>query len=271
MNMSAPVVINLANVTTLRAGRATLDDINFIVHEGESWVIMGPNGAGKSTLLSICATISKPSHGTATILGHRVGTIDVAVLRRHIGFVTSHHQLEWPMTARDIVLTSFTNTVETPMRWRASAEQKATADAQLARFGLDHVADTMWSRLSQGELGRTFLARAALGQPRLLLLDEPAAGLDLAAREQLLEIIASLGEQVGTTGHSLTSVIVTHHLEEVPVSATHAALMQRGRIVHTGRIDDVLTSTNISTVFDTPVRVQRLEDGRWSARRSSSP
>lgn len=260
-------VISLDHVTTLRGGRPTLDDVNFEVDEGESWVVMGPNGAGKSTLLSICATVSKPSHGTATILGHRVGTIEVSSLRQHIGYVTSHHQLEWPMTARDVVLTSFTNSVETPMRWRPTPEQTAVADAQLARFGLSHVADTNWSRLSQGELGRTFLARAALSNPQLLLLDEPAAGLDLSAREQLLEIIASLGDAARAQGHPLTSVIVTHHLEEVPVSSTHAALLKNGRIVHTGLIDDVLTSANISEVFETQVNVARYDDGRWSARR----
>ena len=261
-------VIFLDHVTTLRGGRPTLDDVTFEVMEGESWVVMGPNGAGKSTLLSICATISKPSHGTANILGHRVGTIDVAELRRHIGYVTSHHQLEWPMTARDVVLTSFTNSVETPMRWYPTPEQTAAADAQLAHFGLAHVADTNWSRLSQGELGRTSLARAALSNPKLLLLDEPAAGLDLAAREQLLEIIASLGDAALAQGHPLTSVIVTHHLEELPVSATHAALLKNGRIVYRGPIGEVITSTNISEIFETPVKVERHEDGRWSARRA---
>lgn len=266
--MSTPdLLIDLEHVTTLRAGRATLDDVSFQVSEGESWVVMGPNGAGKSTLLSICATISKPSRGSATILGHRVGTIDVAELRQHIGYVTSHHQLEWPMPARDVVLTSFTNSVETPMRWRPTAEQTAAADAALAAFGLSHVADTNWSRLSQGELGRTFLARAALSNPRLLLLDEPAAELDLAAREQLLEIIASLGDAAREQGHPLTSVIVTHHLEEVPTSATHAALLKNGRIVYRGNIDQVITSAHISEVFETPVKVERHDDGRWSARR----
>lgn len=264
---ASPLLIDLKNVTTLRGGRPTLDDVSLQVAEGESWVIMGPNGAGKSTLLSICATISKPSHGTATILGHRVGTIDLAELRQHIGYVTSHHQLEWPMTARDVVLTSFTNSVETPMRWRPTPEQTAAADAQLSLFGLAHVADTNWSRLSQGELGRTFLARAALSNPRLLLLDEPAAGLDLAAREQLLEIIAALGEKAHQTGHPLTTVIVTHHLEELPASATHAALLQNGRIVYRGPVAEVITSQNISEVFNTPVKVERHDDGRWSARR----
>ena len=262
-----PALIDLDHVTTLRGGRPTLDDITFRVNEGESWVVMGPNGAGKSTLLSICATVTKPSHGSANILGHRVGTIDVSVLRQHIGYVTSHHQLEWPMTARDVVLTSFTNSVETPMRWCATDDQITQADAQLANFGLAHVADTNWSRLSQGELGRTFLARAALSHPRLLLLDEPAAGLDLASREQLLDIIANLGEQSQAAGYPLTSVIVTHHLEEIPVSATHAALLKQGRIVHTGLIDNVITSATISSTFETPVKVDRHEDGRWSARR----
>lgn len=261
------LLIDLDHITTLRAGRATLDNLSFQVAEGESWVVMGPNGAGKSTLLSICATISKPSRGPATILGHRVGTIDVAELRQHIGYVTSHHQLEWPMTARDVVLTSFTNSVETPMRWRPTTEQTSAADAALATFGLSHVADTNWSRLSQGELGRTFLARAALSNPKLLLLDEPAAGLDLAAREQLLEIIATLGDVARAQGHPLTTVIVTHHLEEVPTSATHAALLKNGRIVYRGPIDQVITSAHISEVFETPVKVERHDDGRWSARR----
>lgn len=254
-------VIALEQVSVIRAGRPTLNAVDFTVMPGEQWAIIGPNGAGKSTLLSICATTTPPSRGRSVIFGHEYGTIEVAALREGMGYVTAHHQLDWPMSALDIVLTAFTNTLETPMHRTATPAEQDAALAQLHRFGLAHAAETDWRALSQGELMRTLLARAALKRPHLLLLDEPTAGLDIAAREQLLDLIAELRVQ----DSELTSIMVTHHLEELPSSTTHAAVMSTGRILAQGRAAEVITSENVSQAFDFPILVEHAH-GRWSAR-----
>jgi iron complex transport system ATP-binding protein len=254
-------MIKLDAVTVIRQGRPTLDGVSFAVHPGEQWALIGPNGAGKSTLLSICAAVTMPTHGDADIFGQRLGTVDKSELRRRIGYVTNHHQLEWPLTALAIVLTAFTNTLETPMRWEPTEEQSARAREQLQRFGLGEQAQTPWMKLSQGELARMLLARALLIPPALLLLDEPAAGLDLGAREQVLDLLASLT----TENPQLATVLITHHLEELPTSTTHAALMQRGRILASGPAAAVLTTENISAAFARPIAVD-FAHGRWSTR-----
>lgn len=254
-------VISLEQVSVIRAGRPTLDAVDFTVMSGEQWAVIGPNGAGKSTLLSICATTTPPSRGRSVIFGHEYGTIEVTALRERMGYVTAHHQLDWPMSALDIVLTAFTNTLETPMHRSATQAEKDAALAQLQRCGLSHTADTDWRALSQGELVRALLARAALKQPQLLLLDEPTAGLDISAREQLLDLIADLRVQ----NAALTSIMVTHHLEELPSSTTHAAIMSAGGILAQGRAAEVITSENVSQAFDFPILVDHAH-GRWSAR-----
>lgn len=253
--------IQVENLTIIRQGKATLDDVSFSAEPGQQWAIVGPNGAGKSTLMSVIATATPPVRGTVKVLGHQVGTIELSVIREQLGYVTTHHQLDWPMNARDIVLTAFTNTLETPMRWQATPEQLFEANRQLEEFGLSEVAETHWRGLSQGELGKTLLARATLLSPTLLLLDEPAAGLDLAAREHILDVIEGLGSK----NNKLTTVLITHHLEELPTTTTHAAVMKQGKIVHRGVAAEVLTSEILSEVFDTPIRVDYIE-GRWSSR-----
>ncbi len=254
-------MIKLDNVSIIRQGRPTLDSVNFTVKEGEQWALVGPNGAGKSTLLSICATATMPTRGDAYVFGQRLGTVDKTELRRKIGYVTNHHQLEWPLSALDIVLTGFTNSLETPMRWEPTAVELAQARSQLDRFGLRAMADTKWMKLSQGELARLLLARALLIPPALLLLDEPAAGLDLGAREQVLDLLAELTAE----NPLLATVMITHHLEELPTSTTHAALMLHGRVISAGPAADVLTTANISDTFTRPIAVDYAH-GRWSTR-----
>lgn len=257
--MTSPLV-ELRDVTVLRNSRAIVDQINFSVHEGEHWIILGPNGAGKSTAMSIVAGNTLPSRGHAVILGHLRGTIEIDRLKNEMSYVSSHHGLEWPMTAHDIMLTAFTNTLELPMRWEPTPEQVHQAHHQLRLAGLDHVATTTWRALSQGELARVFIARATLKNPRLLLLDEPAAGLDVAAREQLLRTIDVLVRQ----NPALTSIMVTHHLEEIPATATHALVMTHGRVAHAGPLSQILTSETLSAAFGMELSVEQ-HAGRWRA------
>lgn len=263
------MIVELTNVSIVRKGRPTVEDINFSVNTGEQWALIGPNGAGKSTILSLCATVTPPTKGEVSIFGKKVGSTELTEIKKDIGYVSVHHLLEWPMTAKDIVMTAFTNSVETPMRWFPTPEQEDIAAQQLARFGLTSVSETLWRGLSQGELGRAFMARAALMEPKLLLLDEPAAGLDLAAREQLLQIIADLNQTCfDKYAQPITSIMVAHHLEELPDTTTHAALVSSGQIIDQGPIDHVLTSESLSLLFGIPLHVEKLE-GRWLSRSAS--
>jgi iron complex transport system ATP-binding protein len=222
--------------------------------------VLGPNGAGKTTLLRILATCEHPTRGRVDILGRRLGRVNVFELRPLIGYVTQQHPLERGRTVREVVLTGVPGTVEIPIGWRPAAEQVRAADALIKTLGLDRLAGSRWPQLSHGERGRTLIARALMAEPRLLLLDEPAAGLDIAGREQLL---ASLDE-LRARQPELATVLVTHHLEELPASTSHALLLRDGRVLAAGLADDVLTTELVSTCFDYPIAIAR-HAGRWAS------
>ncbi|MFF0543757.1 ABC transporter ATP-binding protein [Nocardia thailandica] len=259
--MSAEPVIELDEVTFRREGKKILHGISLTVRAGEHWALLGPNGAGKSTLLGFCGAVTFPTTGTVHVLGRRFGRVELAALRRAIGHVNPRHPLRYPLTVREVVLTGLTGTIDTPMRWTPSADDLARANAVIDTLGLTPRADDVWPTLSQGERGRTLIARALICEPRILLLDEPATGLDLAAREQLLSTVDGLDR----THPDVASILVTHHLEELPRTTTHALLIADGRTVASGPVEDVVTSRHISAAFDHPVEVRRT-DGRWTAR-----
>ncbi|QZT64705.1 ABC transporter ATP-binding protein [Mycolicibacterium austroafricanum] len=254
-------VLELADVTFRRNGKQIIDGISLTVNEGEHWALLGPNGAGKSTLLGFCAAVTFPTSGTVRILGEQMGRVDLAKLRHHIGHVNPRHQLQYSLTVRDVVMTGITATIDTPMRWTASSEESARADTMIAAVGLAHKADDVWPTLSQGERGRTLIARALIAEPRLLLLDEPSTGLDVAAREQLLETIDSLDQ----THPEVASILVTHHLEELPITTTHALLIAEGRTVASGPSRETISTETVSEAFAHPV-VVGFDEGRWTAR-----
>lgn len=254
-------VISLEDVTFRRNGVQILDGVTFRVEEGERWAMLGENGAGKSTILSLCGANAHPTSGTVDILGNRIGRVDLRDMRARIGHVNPRHPVRGILTVFDVVLTGITGTVELPMRWRASVDELALAERLLVEIGLEHRRDAVWPTLSQGERGRALIARALAGKPELLLLDEPTTGLDLKAREQLLGTL----DQLAT--FNMTSLLVTHHLEELPSSTTHAVLVRDGVITQQGPVDEVLTSEHISDAFSFPIRVTK-DDGRWGARRS---
>jgi iron complex transport system ATP-binding protein len=254
-------VLELAEVTFRRNGKQIIDGISLTVNEGEHWALLGPNGAGKSTLLGFCAANMFPTSGTVRILGQQMGRVDLSVLRHSIGHVNPRHQLQYSLTVREVVMTGITATIDTPMRWTASTEEDERADAMIAAVGLSHKAGDVWPTLSQGERGRTLIARALISEPRLLLLDEPSTGLDVAAREQLLETIDSLDQ----THPEVASILVTHHLEELPITTTHALLISEGRTVASGPARETITTETVSEAFAHPVVVGYVE-GRWTAR-----
>ena len=257
----AKTVLDIADVTFRRGQTQILHGIDLLVSAGEHWVLIGPNGAGKSTLLSFASAQVFPTSGTVDILGSRMGRVELAALRRLIGHVNPRHPLRSHLTVREVVLTGLTGTVERPMRWEPAPEDVVKADAQIAEVGLTSRADAGWKVLSQGERGRALVARSLIAEPQLLLFDEPTTGLDVAAREQLLETIDALSLRA----RELSTLLVTHHLEEIPETTTHAALISDGRLTAAGPIAEVLTSEQVSAAFDHPIEVG-FADRRWSAR-----
>ncbi|MFC7328752.1 ABC transporter ATP-binding protein [Marinactinospora rubrisoli] len=253
-------------VDLVRGGNVLLDGVDLVVRPGEHWALLGPNGAGKSTLLGLLGAQTHPTRGEVHVLGHRLGRVDVRELRRHIGHVNPRHPLSSALTGRQVVLTGVTGSVQPPPRWRPSAEEERRARRLMASLGVDRLRDADWTTMSQGERGRLLIARALMPAPRLLLLDEPATGLDVAAREQLLASV----DQLRRDHPRLASVLVTHHLEDLPASTTHALLLRRGRVVASGPADSVLTTDAVSACFDHPIGIERRA-GRWTARTAPMP
>ncbi|WP_280403543.1 ABC transporter ATP-binding protein [Nocardia brasiliensis] len=258
--MTDAPVLELTDVTFRREGKKIINGISMTVHAGEHWALLGPNGAGKSTLLGFCGAVTFPTTGTVRVLGQQLGRVELQRLRHSIGHVNPRHPLQYPLTIRDVVLTGLTATIDTPMRWTPTPEQLTRAEAMIHTVGLTGKADEIWPTLSQGERGRTLIARALIAEPRLLLFDEPSTGLDLAAREQLLETLDTLGD----THPDVASILVTHHLEELPSSTTHAMLIADGHTVAAGPATQTLTTETVTAAFAHPVEVRY--DGRWTAR-----
>ncbi|MFZ2239104.1 MAG: ATP-binding cassette domain-containing protein [Gordonia amarae] len=258
--MTQEPVLDAAGLDVVRSGRLLLNDVSMRVLPGEHWALLGPNGAGKSTLMTMLGARGFPTRGTVDVLGHRLGRVDMRSLRTHIGHVDPRWRIDIPLSAHEVVLTGLTNTPELDNRHDYTDAEHAHADALLAMLGMTERRDSLWPFMSQGERGRTLIARALMPQPPLLLLDEPATGLDLAAREKLLAGIDQLRREVPT----LATVLVTHHLEDLPASTSHALLLRDGKTVAAGTVDEALTSETISTCFDHPVDVRRTS-GRWSA------
>jgi iron complex transport system ATP-binding protein len=254
-------VLALAEVTFRRGERTILDSVSFTVRAGEHWALIGPNGAGKSTILGFCGAVTHPTSGTVDILGRRLGRVELQALRKSIGHVNPRHPLSSPLTVREVVLTGLTGSIERPMRWQPTADQIDHAEDLIHQIGLGGKSADRWPTLSQGERGRALIARALIIEPELLLLDEPTTGLDVAAREQLLVTIDALEH----THPELASIVVTHHLEELPSSTSHAVLLRDGRVLTEGSATEVLTTANVSAAFDYPIRVGQ-EEGRWYAR-----
>lgn len=254
--------LELADVTVQRSGFRLLDEVSWRVGEDERWVVLGPNGAGKTTLLSIAAAQLHPTTGLAEVLGEVLGTVDVFELRPRIGLTSALLAERVPREerVRDLVLTAAYAVVG---RWREDYQgmDESRAQALLDRMGVGHLADRTFGTLSEGERKRAQIARALMTDPELLLLDEPAAGLDLGAREQLVTTLEGLAADPAAPA----MVLVTHHVEEIPPSMTHVLLLRQGRVVAAGPIDETLTPWSLSECFRMPLGVER-RDGRWTAR-----
>ena len=252
----------MSGVTVVREGATLLAGVDWTVREGEHWVLLGPNGAGKTTLLAIAAAALFPSAGNVELLGERFGETDLGELRTRVGLSSSSLNDRVPAQERavDVVVTAAHGVLG---RWREAYDDTDVARATdlLARVGLRAFTTRRFGSLSEGERKRVLLARALMTDPELLLLDEPAAGLDLGAREALLRLLARLSSAAG----SPPSVLVTHHVEEIPVGTTHALLLARGRVLASGPVDQVLTQDRLTEAFGIPLVITSVA-GRWSAR-----
>ncbi len=254
-------VLDIRNATVRRGRKLLLDDVSWSVDEGERWVILGPNGAGKTTLLQLAAARMFPTAGSVSVLEETLGSVDVFELRPRIGFCSNALANSMPMreTALNAVVTAAYGVTG---RWREEYEQldERRAFDLLNAWGVGTVFDRPFSTLSEGERKRVQIARALMTDPELLLLDEPGAGLDLAGRESL---VAQTSELVGSEDAPST-VLVTHHLEEIPPGFTHVLLLRDGQVVSAGPLRETLTSENLTTTFDMPLELVE-RSGRYSA------
>jgi iron complex transport system ATP-binding protein len=256
-------VLEFADVTVRRGDAVLLDSVNWTVEEDERWVILGPNGAGKTTLLQVAAAQMHPSDGVAGILDEVLGAVDVFELRPRIGVTSAAVAERVPRheRVRDLVVTASYGIVG---RWRESYDDLDyhRADALLIELGVADLADRTFGTLSEGERKRVQIARALMTDPELLLLDEPAAGLDLGGREDLVSTLSRLAFDPDAPA----TVLVSHHVEEIPPGFSHGLLLRDGRVVAAGLLDHVLTAETLSTAFGMPLILDRRDD-RWAARR----
>jgi iron complex transport system ATP-binding protein len=255
-------VVDLAGVSIVRGGATLLDDVDWTVDESERWVVIGPNGAGKTTLLQVLAAQIHPSSGVAGLLGEVLGTTDVFELRPRIGITSAALAERIPRGERvhDVVVSASYAVVG---RWREQYDSldHERADELLTQLRIDGLADRTFGTLSEGERKRVQIARALMTDPELLLLDEPAAGLDLTGRESLVRTLSELARDP----YAPASVLVTHHVEEIPVGVTHALLLRQGRVVARGPLRETLTAENLTATFELPLTLTEV-DGRWAAR-----
>lgn len=254
-------VLELAGVSVVRGNKTLLNEIDWQVKDGERWVVLGPNGAGKTTLLQIAGARMHPTRGRAGILDEVLGSVDVFELRPRIGLASAALATQIPEheTVLNAVVTASYGVTG---RWREQYERmdERRAFFLLHAWGMSTFINRKFGTLSEGERKRVQIARALMTDPELLLLDEPAAGLDLHGREDLVRRLSELAADE----ESPAIVLVTHHLEEVPPGFTHAMLLREGEVVAAGPISEVLTEQNLSETFDLPLNVTS-DGGRYTA------
>ena len=258
----------MTGVGTQIDGRVILQDVNWTIDPGQNWIVLGPNGGGKSTLIAIAGLRRHPTWGRIKVLGAELGKVDIRPLRSHISTSSANFamSLRPALSLVDVVRCGSSGALE-PWWHDAQVGEQDRAKELLSSVGLAGFADQTFGTLSSGERQRCLLARALMPDPRLLLLDEPNAGLDLAGREQLITTLDSLAAQsvqAAQPAHRAT-VLVTHHVEDIPASATHLLALAGGQVVTAGVVEETLTAELLSELFALPVQLNRVE-GRWTAR-----
>lgn len=260
------LLIDFAKVSLRRNGRVLVGPVTWSVELDERWVVIGPNGAGKTSLLRMAAAMEHPSSGTAYILGERLGRVDMSELRARVGLSSAALSQRIPddETVRDLVVSAGYAVLG---RWREQYDDVDYEQAvdMLESVGAEHLAERTYGTLSEGERKRVLIARSLMTDPELLLLDEPAAGLDLGGREELVARMSDLAADPDAPA----LVLVTHHVEEIPPGFSHCLILSEGKIVDSGLLSDVLTAENLSTAFGQSIALDVI-DGRYFARRVRS-
>jgi len=262
--IDADLLIDFRRVTLRRGGRVLVGPVDWQVELDERWVVIGPNGAGKTSLLRMAAAMEYPSSGSATVLGERLGRVDMAELRQRVGLSSSALSQRVPdeELVRDVVVSAGYAVLG---RWHERYDDVDYLRAldTLESVGAEHLADRTFGTLSEGERKRVLIARSLMTDPELLLLDEPAAGLDLGGREELVARLADLAADPD----SPALVLVTHHVEEIPPGFSHCLILSEGRVLAAGLLRDTLTAANLSAAFGQSIAVDTV-DGRYFARRA---
>ncbi|MCX6487405.1 MAG: ABC transporter ATP-binding protein [Mycobacterium sp.] len=257
------LLIDFRRVTLRRGGRVLVGPVDWQVELDERWVVIGPNGAGKTSLLRMAAAMEYPSSGVAVVLGERLGRVDMAELRQRVGLSSSALAQRIPdeELVRDLVVSAGYAVLG---RWRERYDDMDYLRAldTLESVGAEHLADRTYGTLSEGERKRVLIARSLMTDPELLLLDEPAAGLDLGGREDLVARLADLAADPD----SPALVLVTHHVEEIPPGFSHCLILAEGQVLAAGLLADTLTAENLSAAFGQSIAVDSI-DGRYFARR----
>ena len=255
-------ILTFQDVSVVRGGKKILGPTNFTVNEGERWVVLGPNGAGKTTLFQLAGTQIHPSQGSVSVLGETLGKVDVFELRPRIGLMTNGvlEFIPYEESALNVVMTS---AYAIYGRWEEAYDlwDESRAIGLLTTLGVRDLADRTFGTLSDGEKKRALIARALMPNPELMLLDEPASGLDLGGREDLLKRLTALAADPTAP----STIMITHHIEEIPIGTTHALLLKEGETVAVGSITEVLTSEHLSKAYGLQVTVVH-EAGRYFAR-----
>lgn len=255
-------VVRLDNVDLDKDATKVLRGVDWTVRAGERWVVLGPNGCGKTSTVMLAAAYDHPTRGTVRVLGHTLGRVDVRRLRLRIGLVSASvgKLLRPTLRAVDVVMSNRYGALE-PWWHEYTEDDRLRARKLLDDAGFGHVADRAFGVLSEGERQHVQLARALMNEPDLVLLDEPAAGLDMGGRERLVRRLAQLAQDPATP----PLVFVTHHVEEIPPGFTHALLMREGKVVEQGLLEQTLTSRAITHTFGLDLRVDH-QDGRYTCR-----
>lgn len=259
----AEEVLTIENVHLVRQGDELLAGIDWRVRSDQRWILMGANGSGKTSLIRIASLYEHPSSGRVVVAGGELGTADVRELRRRIALVSPAliDMIRPGLACRDIVMSAKFAALE-PWWHTYDRTDDLRARELLEAQGVGFTADRTFATLSSGQKQRVMLARALMGSPELILLDEPCTGLDLRAREELLGGLQVMAEDPA----SPPTVVVTHHVEEIPVGFTHLLTLREGRVVAQGSLVDTLTDETLSDTFGIPLRLTAHDDGRFSAR-----
>ncbi|MDR1577831.1 MAG: ATP-binding cassette domain-containing protein [Deltaproteobacteria bacterium] len=254
-------ILELAGVELRRGSHKLLNGVDWIIGPGQHWALLGPNGAGKTLILRLATGYIWPTEGQVTVLGHRLGRVDLRLLRRRIGWVSQALADLMPGHI-SLIDTILSGPLASLGLYEEPNEAITTQARQIAvEFGLDKILERPFGLLSSGERQRALLARAALTKPSLLVLDEPVANLDMGGRERFLALVSKLAASPSAP----TIILTTHAIQEIVPFVSHVIMIKNGAVVAKGPIEETLTQANLATTYDLPLKLEKTAKGRYLA------